>query len=58
MSPAAVTGQAHGMAVHFSNATENAPFPSAAAYLGPNVSRFRAAFADVGDVWVRVERQA
>ena len=38
----------------FSNHNNSAPFPSSAIYLGERVDDFRAAFGDLGDVWLRV----
>ena len=37
----------------FSNAAHSAPFPSAVAYLGPEVRRFASAFADIGRTFVQ-----
>lgn len=39
----------------FSDHDNAAPFPSAALYLGDNPERFVAAFADLGDLWSRIE---
>lgn len=38
----------------FGDAEQGAPFPSVAAYRGPNPQRFALAFADHGDIWERV----
>jgi len=37
----------------FSGSDNSAPFPSAAFYLGSDVSKFARVFGDVGDIWVR-----
>lgn len=37
----------------FSGYKDSAPFPSVAAYLGPNGDAFTAAFSDFGDLWRR-----
>jgi DNA N-6-adenine-methyltransferase Dam len=37
----------------FSGNDNSAPFPSAAVYLGTNISTFSDAFAEIGDIWVR-----
>lgn len=39
----------------FSGHENSAPFPSAVVYLGERVNAFCAAFADIGDIWVRVK---
>lgn len=41
--------------LRFSGYPSGAPFPSAAAYFGDRLDDFRAAFDDIGDIWVRVK---
>lgn len=40
--------------LRFSDSEAGAPFPSALAYLGPDVPRFARSVADLGDVWRRM----
>lgn len=37
----------------FSGHQNSAPFPSAVIYLGQDISKFHAAFSDLGDIWIR-----
>ena len=37
----------------FGDANQGAPFPSAAAYMGPHPAAFASAFSDLGPIWVR-----
>lgn len=41
--------------LRFSGSDNSAPFPSAVAYLGPQPERFSQVFAELGDVWRRVD---
>jgi phage N-6-adenine-methyltransferase len=44
--------------LRFSESETGAPFPSAAVYLGNRRDDFAEKFADVGDIWVRVDETA